>query len=75
MNGAESDLTGIFKNFSVIAEDVSVRKRDDTTDLYYLRASSKFDFEVTPFSDRPYGDNFSIYPSNDVVDGRISRDK
>jgi len=29
LNGAESDLSDIFKNFSIIAEDVSVRKRDD----------------------------------------------
>jgi hypothetical protein len=44
-------------------------------ELYYLPASSKFDFEVSPFSDRPYSDNFSIYPANDILDGRISRDK
>jgi hypothetical protein len=45
------------------------------TELYCLPASCKFDFEVTLFSDRPYGDNFSIYPVNDVVDDRIFRDK
>jgi len=47
----------------------------ETTELYYLPASSTSEFEVTPFIDRTYSDNFSIYPANDVVDSRISRDK
>jgi hypothetical protein len=34
LNGAESDLSGIFKNFSLIAEDVSVKKIDDGTVLF-----------------------------------------
>jgi hypothetical protein len=34
LNGAESALSGILKNFFNIAEDVSVRKRDDGIVLF-----------------------------------------